>query len=163
MNSMKKDDFVKAKHFRAFVFNDNDSIMMIQNKSRWDIPFGQIEQEDLDFEAALRRVVFAETKTALNPIVPVALINVKDRSGNETPTLILAARMDGDAQIKADEKTHHRLMEKRNFFMQTGYRNPLIRTLLEDAKHALFCEEVRIEHEKATQGGTEKYNYKSLF
>lgn len=161
MNSMKKDDFVKAKHFRLFVFNDKGFVMMVQKKNRLDIPFGQIEPEDLDFEAAARRVVLAETKTALNPIVPVALISVKDRSGNETPMLILAARMDGEAQIKVNEKTHHRLMEERNFLMQTGYRNPLTRTLLEDAKHTLFCEEVRREHDEETQEGKEKYNYRS--
>lgn len=161
MNSMKIDDFVKAKHFRAFVFNDKGFIMMVQKKTRLDIPFGQIEPEDLDFEAAAQRVVFTETKTALNPIVPVTLINLKDRSGNETSTLILAARMDGEAQIKEDEKTHHRLMEERTFLMQAGYRNPLTRKLLENAKHALFCEEVRMEHEEATQHGREKYNYRS--
>jgi hypothetical protein len=161
MNSIKKDDFVKAKHFKVFVFNDNGFIMMVQKKGRLDIPFGQIEPEDLDFEAAARRVVYAETKTALNPIVPVTLINLKDRSGNETSLLILAARMDGGAQIEADEKTHHRLMEERNFLMQTGYRNDAIRTLLEEAKHALFCEEVRMEHAETTQYGKEKYNYRS--
>lgn len=162
MQQLEVDAYVKAKHFRVFVFNDDGFIMLIQKAGRLDIPFGEVEDTDEDFNAAVRRVVFAETKTALHPIAPVTLISVKDRSGNETPTLILAARMDGEAQIKADEKTHHRLVQERNFLMQSGYRNPLIRTLLEDAKHALFREEVRLEHDERTQSGKEKYNFGSL-
>lgn len=162
MQQLEVDNYVKAKHFRVFVFNDDGFIMLIQKRGRLDIPFGEIEDEDGDFNAAVRRVVFKETKTALHPIAPVTLINVKDRAGNDTPTLILAARMDGEAQIKEGEKTHHRLVQERNFLMQSGYRNPLIRMLLEEAKHALFREEVRLEHEETTQYGTEKYNIKSI-
>lgn len=162
MQQLEVDSYVKAKHFRVFVFNDDGFIMLIQKNGRLDIPFGEVEETDEDFKAAARRVVFSETKTALHPIAPVTLLNVRDRSGNETPTLILAARMDGVAQIKEDEKTHHRLVQERNFLMQSGYRNPLIRTLLEEAKHALFREEVQLEFEETTQSGIEKYNIKSI-
>ncbi|MGE0109666.1 MAG: hypothetical protein AB7S81_07910 [Bdellovibrionales bacterium] len=88
--------------------------------------------------------------------------NPKDRSGNEIPTVILTARMDGEAQIKEDEKTRHRLVEERNFLMQSGYRNKIIKDLLEDAKHVLWREEVRIEHDEETQCGKETYNLRSL-
>lgn len=162
MEQLKMDGFVKTKYFRVFVFNDDGFIMLIQKTGRLDIPFGTVEDEDSDFKEAVQRVVFAETKTALKPIVPVTVVSTKSRSRNEIPTVILAARMDGEAQIKPDKKTHHRLVEERNFLMQSGYNNPLIRTLLGEVKHALWREEVRMEHDEETQNGKEKYNCQSL-
>lgn len=159
----KIEEFVKAQHFRAFVFNNDGLIMMVQKNSRLDIPFGQLTEDDEDLEAAVRRVVFSETKTALDPIVPVTLVNEKCRDGNEIPTVILAARTNGEAQIQPDEKTWHRFVMEATFSLQSGYGRNDIKKLLESARFTLTCEEIKMDREEATKCGTEKYNINSKY
>lgn len=66
-----------VQRFRIFVFNDQGHIMMVQKNNLHNLPCGQIVHELETLEVAARRVVFKETKTALDPVVPVTVIKTK--------------------------------------------------------------------------------------
>ncbi|MDD3183050.1 MAG: NUDIX hydrolase [Alphaproteobacteria bacterium] len=152
----------EARYVKVIVFDEQCRVLALNSNNKFVLPGGKIEWDDDDAETAARREVFEAANMAIGLVIPVTIIDAKNRNKQIIRTVVFAARMSGEAQNNPNHKHTYRFLRKEDLFETTGFRNELMRTLVGTALKALVSEEIKEDYEQTTLRGSEKYNVRSL-
>ncbi len=150
----------EIKHVKVVVFDGQGRVLGFKRRNRVVLPGGRVEWDDDDAEAAARREVFERANIALGLVKPVTVIRTKDRKNQSTQTIVFVGRVRGEEQTTNDK---YRFMSRETFYELSGSRSNLVRSLVVSAYRTLVTEEIKDEHDEATQYGKEKCNCCALY
>lgn len=149
----------EARYVKIIVFDNQNCLLTVRNKSRFVLPGGHVEWDDDDAETAARREVFEAANIALGIVKPVTVITTKNRQNQSARTIVFVGRLRGEASTAGDGQ---RFMDKETFFNTPSGQSDLVRSLVNAAHRVLVSEEIKDEREETSRTGREKYNLRSL-
>ncbi|GEM_PF-2304327 len=152
----------EPKYVKIVVFDDQNRLLTVKNKNRFNLPGGRVEWDDDDAEAAARREVFESANIALGPVRPVTIIKTKEHDGQTAQTIVFVGRLVGEGSAWTEQRQPSRFMVKETFFRTSSGQSDLVRSLVDTAHRILISEEIKDEHDETTLCGREKYNSRSL-
>ncbi len=149
----------EPKYVKIVVFDDQNRLLTVKNKNRFNLPGGRVEWDDDDAEAAALREVFESANIALSIVKPVTVVTTKDHQNQTARTIVFVGRMHGECQASGDD---HHFMDMETFFNTPSGQGDLVRSLIEAAHRVLVSQEIKDEHRDAARIGRETYNLRSL-
>ncbi len=160
--SVQSLDAEETKYVKIVVFDDQNRVLAIKNKSRFVLPGGRVEWDDDDAEAAARREVFETANIVLGPVNPVTVIKTKSAENQSAQTIIFVGRAAGEGNAWLGQQQARRFMSKETFFRTSGGQDDLVHSLVDTAYRVLISKEIRDEYAESAKTGREKYNLCSL-
>jgi len=135
-----------VREIKIIAFDEIGRILGVKKGRTFDIPRGQLEWDDDDFEDATRREVYEQAGVVLEQITLAAVIEevLKGQEERPTYTLVLTGAVQGIEALPAARERKRGFFKKEIFLKRYRFGDPEdLRVLIEMAEFYLTKKHVR--------------------